>query len=85
MEFTHRGRRYRVERDEVVEAMRGEEPEEATQKHRYYVKIGDNEYPIKQIITKAVKLPKAGFTSMDAYRILERLGFEIIERSEGIK
>jgi len=41
MESTHRGRRYRVERDEVVEEMMGEEPKEATQRHRYYVKIGD--------------------------------------------
>ena len=78
MEFTHRGRRYKVARDEVVEAMMGEEPEEATQKHRYYVKIVDNKYPIKQVITKSLGLPKASFTSMDAYRILERLGFEII-------
>jgi len=69
-----------VESNEVLEAMIGEEPEGATQKHRYYVKIGNNEYPIKQVITKALRLPKASFTSMDAYRILERLGFKIIEK-----
>ena len=80
MEFQHRGRRYKAERDEVVEAMRGEVPEEASQRHKYYVRIGDNEYPIKQVITKAFRLPKAGFTSMDAYRILERLGFKITDK-----
>lgn len=80
MEFKHRGRMYNLERDEVIEAMRGREPERGNRNQKYFIKIDGKEYPIKQVITESLKLPKVSFTSMTAYGVLDRLGFEIIDR-----
>jgi len=74
MKFTIRCKSYVVEKKDVVERMKGEKPGDID---KYYVDIGGKKYPIKQVIEVVCGIPLIGFTSMDAYRILEKLGFKI--------
>ncbi len=43
----------------------------------YSVRIGDRDFPIKQVLSAATGLPGAAFISTDAYRTLTRLGFDV--------
>ena len=74
MKFKIRGRSYVIEKKDVIEKMRGEEPGDID---KYYVILEGKKFPIKQVIEVVCGIPLIGFTSMDAYRILEKLGFEI--------
>jgi hypothetical protein len=85
MKFIIRRKVFSLEEDEVTEKMRGIEPESGNGKQKYFVKIEDEEYPIKQVIAECLDLSKAEFTSMDAHRILTSLGFEVIDKSKGDK
>jgi len=46
----------------------------------HYIKIGSKEYPIKQVISETINIPKISFTSMYAYNILEKLGFKVSQK-----
>jgi len=41
------------------------------------VRIDGIDFPIKQAVALAAKVPLAAFITTDAYRVLSRLGFEI--------
>lgn len=77
MIFNLRGKSFNLEKDEVIKVMKGIEPEQID---KYYVEIHGREYPIKQVVGQAFRIPRISFTSMDAYNILHRLGFEIKEK-----
>ena len=77
--FTIRGRRFDIEKDDIINAVRGVEPEPLTGRRKYYVEINGRKYPIKQVIGLVTGLPRVAFTAMDAYRILTKLGFEVKE------
>ena len=77
--FTLRGRKYDVERQQVIDAVKGKEPRPI---QRYYVKIKGIKYPIKQPVELALKVPTPALTTIDAYRILDKLGFEIQQSEE---
>jgi hypothetical protein len=79
MMFTLKGKSFNLEKEEVVKAMKNIEPERIS---KYYVEIHDKKYPIKQVIAQTLKVPIISFTSMDAYNILNRLGFEIKEEKK---
>jgi len=74
MKFTIRGKSYVIEKKDIVERMKGKEPDDID---KYYVVLEGRKYPIKQVIEEVCGIPLIGFTSMDAYRILEKLGFKI--------
>ncbi len=74
MSFTIGGHSVTLTKDGVVAALRGVDPG-AVKKYR--VRIGDQDYPIKQAVSVAANVPTAAFISTDAYRILTRLGFEV--------
>jgi len=78
-DFTLRGRKYTVEKQQVIDAVKGKEPRPI---QRYYMKIKGVKYPIKQPVELALKIPTPALTTIDAYRILDKLGFTI-EQSEG--
>jgi len=75
MQFVLRGMTFNLERDDVIKAAKGAEPEKVG---KYAVRIGNKEYPVKQLIKLATKLSPADFTTHDAYRILRRLSFGIV-------
>ena len=77
--FTIKGKVYYITREDVINAIKDVEPDPLTGKRRYYVEINGKQYPIKQVLSLVTGLPRIAFTSMDAYRILTKLGFEVKE------
>jgi len=80
MRITIRGKIYSIGREEVEEKLRAVEPEEE-RRARYFVEIGGKKFPIKQVLNQTLNLPKLAFTSQDAFIVLEKLGFKIVERN----
>ena len=74
MQFTIRGKAFRIERNDIIDRMNGKEPDRV---NKYYISIAGKDYPIKQVVGLVCDMPPIGFTSMDAYRVLESLGFTI--------
>ena len=74
-----RGRPYNITKEDVEEKLKDIEPEEGRAK--YFVEIGGKEFPIKQVLTQTLGLSKLAFTSQDAFIVLDKLGFEIVERN----
>jgi len=83
--FVIRGRPFDLTPEAVVAAIAGVPPDPLV---RYAVRIGDHWYPPKQVLARATGLPPAAFTTQDAYRIVSRLGFEVVSadtvRPDGI-
>ena len=79
VKFTVRGKVFDISKEDVINAVRGVEPEPLIGKRKYYVEIDGKEYPIKQVVGLVLGLPRIAFTAMDAYRILTKLGFEVKE------
>jgi len=73
--FKLRGKVYRLSKADVERAAAKVEPR-ATDK--YAVVIGGRAYPPKQLIEQTLHLPPVAFTTLDAQRILARLGFEVV-------
>lgn len=78
MRFVIRGKEYEITQEDILERMRDVEPKEI---RKYYVEVSGREYPIKQVISKALNVEPIAFTSMDAFGILSRLGFDV--KTEG--
>ena len=72
--FTIAGKTYSITADDIMSEMKDKEPEAI---RNYYVEIGNKKFPIKQVLSETLGLVKIGFTSMDAYRVLMKLGFEV--------
>lgn len=75
MDFTLRGKSFSLTDEKVIEAMHDVPAEKI---NRYVVKIGDRIYPPKQVLARVTGLPAIAFTTQDAYRVLERLGFSVV-------
>ena len=78
-QITIRGKKFDVSKQDIMNAVKGKEPRNIKS---HYVEIGGKEFPIKQIAELALKIPAIAFTSMDAYRLLDKLGFEIKQAEE---
>ncbi|MGI0135046.1 MAG: SCO5918 family protein [Candidatus Micrarchaeaceae archaeon] len=76
MSFTVGGKAIQLSRDTVETALKGVKPEPVK---KYSVKIGGHDYPIKQVLSVASGVPTAAFISTDAYRVLSRLGFNVVQ------
>lgn len=72
--FTIRGEIYEIDAEKVRQAVKGNKPGPI---NKYYVEIDSQRYPIKQVLATVCDIPPISFTSVDAYRILDRLGFKI--------
>ncbi len=77
--FTIRGRTYDISKEDVESVLESIEPEPFKGRAKYYIEYNGKKYPIKQVIASVTGLPRVGFTAMDAYRILIKLGFEVKE------
>jgi len=75
-----RGKTYDITREDIEAKLRAISPL-VEGKVKYFVEIGRRQFPVKQVIGEVLNLSRAGFTSQDAYSILQRLGFEITEKS----
>src|SRR5713101_4119409 len=72
--FELRGKRFELSRSDVEERLKRIEPKPVT---KYQVRINGKAYPPKQALAAAIGKPVANFTTMDATRILSKLGFEV--------
>jgi hypothetical protein len=66
------GRELDLTADEVIRSMRGVEPEPIRE---HFVVVGDNLFPPKQVLAQATGWDRQTFTTMEAARVLKRLGF----------
>lgn len=73
--FKLRGKIYRLSRTDVERAAAKAEPRPT---EKYAVKVGERSFPPKQLIEVSLKLPPTSFTTLDASRILRKLGFEVL-------
>ena len=73
--FKLRGKTYRLSKTDVERAVAKVEPRPT---EKYAVMIGSRAYPPKQLIEVSLTLPPMSYTTMDANRILGRLGFEVL-------
>lgn len=72
MKFTMGGREFDLTPEQVRERMRGV-PAEPIRTHR--VVIDGTTFPPKQVIDACLGFPRTSFTTMEAQRVLNRLGF----------
>ena len=72
--FTLRSTPFEINAEDIQQAIKGKTPEFI---RKYFVEIAGQRYPIKQVLAAVSDLPPISFSSMDAYRVLHKLGFEI--------
>ena len=69
-----RGKEYEVSRNEIITAAQTISPENI---RHWYVVIEGVRYPPKQVVAEALSLRRLDFTTSDAKRLLEKLGFDL--------
>ena len=73
--FTVRGKHYELDKEDIIRSANN--LANKTEIRKYYIEFNGEKISIKQVIQKALDTPPVDFTSMDAYHILKKLGFEI--------
>jgi len=74
LKFTVGGTDIGLTKEAVERKLNGLEPETVRE---VYVEVDGRRYPIKQALAMATGLPKGGFTTHDAMRVLRKLSFPI--------
>jgi hypothetical protein len=74
------GREFNLTKEEVEARMKGEDPE-LIQKHM--VEVNGQMFPPKQVLGHVTGWPRTSFTTMEAQRVLTRIGFVCAEAREG--
>ncbi len=74
------GRNFNLTRQEVEARMKGEEPE-LIQKHM--VEVNGQMFPPKQVLGHVTGWARTSFTTMEAQRVLTRIGFDCAEARGG--
>lgn len=70
------GRDFFQSKLDVEQAMAGEDPEEI---RKYLVEVNGVPYPPKQVLARATGWERQSFTTMEAQRVLRKLGFDCRE------
>ena len=71
---TNRGKTFRMSRAGIEASLVNVTPERVT---KYGVEIHGHEYPVLQVLAATTETPKIEWSTVNAYRILQKLGFEI--------
>ncbi len=74
LQVTNRGKMFNLSLARIEASLLNVEPERVT---KYGVNIQRQEYPLLQILATATETPKIEWSTVNAYRILQKLGFEI--------
>ncbi len=72
------GRDFNESKRNVELAMRGEDPESL---QKYAVEVNGVNYPPKQVLATVTGWERTSFTTMEAQRVLKKLGFESFDIS----
>ena len=81
MRFKIRGRKHDLTKQNVWERTKDVVPTLTDGRNKYFVRLHDRDYPIKQVLELVINRPAAEFTAHTAYRVLTNLGFEVSVRS----
>jgi len=79
MEFTICKRKVDLTREKVEEVLEKLIPETFKGKAKYYIEYKGAKYPVKQVISAVLGIPKDSFATSQACKILRALGFEVKE------
>ena len=82
MDFTISGGKYTITKEKVTKRTAGVVPAPTDSRNKYFVRLHDKDYPIKQVLELVINRPVAEFTAHTAYSVLTRLGFEVDDRSD---
>jgi hypothetical protein len=74
------GRTFDQSKPDVEKAMRGEEPEPI---RKHLVEMNGTVFPPKQVLAHVTGWDRQSFTTMEAQRVLTKLGFVCREAGEG--
>jgi len=74
IQVTNRGQIFTLSPTEVGASLLSVEPERVA---KYGVTIHGHEYPVLQVLAAATGTPKIEWSTVNAYRILQKLGFDI--------
>lgn len=66
------GREFDQSKEDVERAMRGVQPDEL---RKYLVEVNGQPFPPKQVLAQATGWERQSFTTMEAQRVLNKLGF----------
>ena len=80
MNFQISGKRFEIEREDVMSATRNSPPRNSDGRNKYFVRLHGRQYPIKQVVQLVTGLASLEFTSQYAHGILTALGFDISGR-----
>lgn len=76
MQIKHAGRFYNLERRNIENVLKSAEPENG---QRFFIASGGKKYPLKQVFSLATGVPTMAFPTNQAFSVLSRLGFAIID------
>jgi len=79
MEFTICKRKVDLTREKVEEVLERLIPETFKGRAKYYIEHKGAKYPVKQVISAVLGIPKDSFATEQACKILRALGFEVKE------
>ncbi len=82
MRFVVGGTTYLITQEGVIEAVQGIEPDPL---RKHVVEVDGVEYPPKQVFAAVTGRLRQGFTTQEAIRVLEKLGFPCYEVHEGTR
>lgn len=74
------GRDFDLTKEEVIRRMRDVEPEPIRE---HFVVIGEKPFPPKQVLAQVTGWDRQTFTTMEAIRVLSRIGFVSQRRADG--
>jgi hypothetical protein len=73
------GKDYRLSKELVQQRLLGVIPKRPD---KYHVKVGRHDYPPKQVVAEALRVPLSSFTTMDAARVLARIGLVVSDSKQ---
>ena len=74
LQVTNRGKVFNLSRAGIEASLLNVTPQRVT---KYGVEIHGQEYSVLQVLATATETPKIEWSTVNAYRILQKLGFEI--------
>lgn len=77
MRFTVNARQFELTAEDVLRELRDVKPEPV---HQYAIQIGSAIYPVKQAFEVVAGVPRDGFTTQTARRVLAAVGFDVVTR-----
>jgi len=75
LQVMNRGRKFNLSRRGVEASLLNVTPDRVT---KYGIVIRGQEYSVLQVMAVATEMPKIEWSTVNAYRILQKLGFEIL-------